>query len=335
MPTPSYCNCNPPQFSRLQSAAATHTTTSKTFHWPILSTFHPWPESALGRRFGKLNTIDKPINNASVHEAIVSLSPLKKGRTFNYFDGAIADETSKLRIVGFTKDQQEKLDGFFKAKLTINLYCQVKESHDGTKLEVMLKPSTQIQKSSKDIDNSKIYNNQTEPPVFINVSEIFNTPSFQRICVKVKVINLKPPIHITGERLKQDITIADATGVIRLYVWEQQVNTLKLNQSYSLQQYMGREFSSQKYLTTPRDGSQIVAIEDIGEVAQKPATDDVQEPTIFVMLKLLQSPSLIRTNHVYPAKPEWNLTHNNWGDALNVVFFKDLMSALNSYLFNF
>ena len=37
--------------------------------------------------------------------------PVKKGRMCLFFDGEIADDTSKIRLVGFDASQQRKLSG--------------------------------------------------------------------------------------------------------------------------------------------------------------------------------------------------------------------------------
>ena len=56
--------------------------------------------------------MDGPIANTSIiiHGAITSLSPVKKGGNFIFFDGTLADETSKIQAVGFVAQQQRKLN---------------------------------------------------------------------------------------------------------------------------------------------------------------------------------------------------------------------------------
>jgi hypothetical protein len=48
----------------------------------------------------ELESLIKPKSNTSIHGAITSLSPVKKGQNSLFFDGRIADETSRVRIVG-------------------------------------------------------------------------------------------------------------------------------------------------------------------------------------------------------------------------------------------
>ena len=48
-----------------------------------------------------LDAVDNPVSSANIYWMITSLSPVKKGRIRNYFDGTISDGTSKLHMVGF------------------------------------------------------------------------------------------------------------------------------------------------------------------------------------------------------------------------------------------
>jgi hypothetical protein len=209
--------------------------------------------------------INKPVANATVHGAITSLSPLKKGRNSSYFDGAIADDTTKLRLVGFSSNQQRKLSNFFSTHTIIQLQnCQIKESREGDKMEVMLKTNTNITKSSKEIDTSNM--NQDEASSIITLSQLLTTQNFQKVTVDIKVMNAKAPVYVTGEKLKQDIIIADETGTAKVTLWEKHVQSLQNSKSYTLKNFTVREYSSKKYLSMPREGASITNIADIGEV---------------------------------------------------------------------
>ena len=225
-----------------------------------------------------LDAVEKPIANASVHGAITSLSPVKKGRNTNYFDGTIADERTKLRLVGFSSDQQRKLSSFFKNGTTINLQnCQVKESREGNKMEVMLKGNTIIVESEKDINKSLLDCEDVNTPAFITLSQLLTTQNFQRVSMNVKVIELKTPTYVTGEKMKQDVIIADSTGNAKLTLWEKDVNSLDLVQSYSLCNFTVREYHSKKYLSMPKEGYEIRKISDIGTVNEDPLDESERE----------------------------------------------------------
>lgn len=73
--------------------------------------------------------IDKPLPNASIHAAITSLSPVKRGKNSFYFDGMLTDGTTNLRVVGFTAEQQKKLAPFLDTREAACLTnCEVKKS---------------------------------------------------------------------------------------------------------------------------------------------------------------------------------------------------------------
>lgn len=56
-----------------------------------------------------LESVDHPVDNASVHVAIDELSPVKKGKQSIYFNGCVTDCESRMRNVGFSAEQQQKL----------------------------------------------------------------------------------------------------------------------------------------------------------------------------------------------------------------------------------
>ena len=47
-----------------------------------------------------IDDVNGPMSSTSIHGAVVTLSPVKKGRKALFFDGLLADETSKIRLVG-------------------------------------------------------------------------------------------------------------------------------------------------------------------------------------------------------------------------------------------
>ena len=60
--------------------------------------------------------VDKVIPSASVHGVLTSISPVKKGRKQNYFEGKLSDGSSKLQFVGFDTKQQKKCRTCFQRK---------------------------------------------------------------------------------------------------------------------------------------------------------------------------------------------------------------------------
>ena len=73
-----------------------------------------------------LDAVDKPVSSANIHGIVTSLSPIKKGRTRNYFDGTVSDSTSKLRMVGFNVKQRTAINDFLERKEPIEIRdCQI------------------------------------------------------------------------------------------------------------------------------------------------------------------------------------------------------------------
>jgi hypothetical protein len=235
-----------------------------------------------------LDEIQQPIANASLHGAITSLSPVKKGRNANYFEGTIADEHTKLRLVGFSTDQQRKLNTFFKSKMPINLKnCQVKESRQGKQMEVMLKSTTEIIESEKGMDSSTFTFDDVNTAVTITLSQLSTEQNFQRVNVKIKVIDSRTPCYVTGQKKKQDIIIADDTANAKLTVWEEHVDTFEVSKCYSLRNITVREYASNKYLSLPKEGFTITTIDDIGSVdddcTNQPEQQLLQLPSAMII----------------------------------------------------
>ena len=56
----------------------------------------------------QLDQLTEPISNASLHAAVTSLSPVKKGRKSTYFDAKLTDGAGNIRLVGFNAEHQKK-----------------------------------------------------------------------------------------------------------------------------------------------------------------------------------------------------------------------------------
>ena len=78
------------------------------------------------------------------------------------------------------------------------------------------------------------------------------------------MISKGDPIIVTGGKRKQDVVVWDNTGTIKVTLWEQHIDLLEVGRSYSLKNFVVREYGSQKYLAMLRNGSEIVLVEDIG-----------------------------------------------------------------------
>ena len=140
--------------------------------------------------------VEQSIDSATLHGALTSLSPVKKGRMAKYFDGTITDGNTELRLVGFNSEHQRKMNTFFSNKKTVTLQnCQIKEARQGHKMEIMLKNSTIFLQSTQPIDMPDVSASSTAitPP-----SQLDTMRSFQKINVAIKAVTFKEPTNVRG-----------------------------------------------------------------------------------------------------------------------------------------
>ena len=162
-----------------------------------------------------------------------------------------------MRLVCFNAKQRRRIVTFFfdDGKPVNFRDCEIKMSRQGTNFEVLLKTSTEINESEKNI--------QTPGDEIGQVNSMSTMSTFERINIKVKVISVNDPVVLANNKTKQDVIVADKSSSTHITLWEEQINTLKYDSSYFLKNLMVREFSNQKYLSMPKDDSKIIKIDDI------------------------------------------------------------------------
>ena len=195
------------------------------------------------------------MSSTSIHGAVVTLSPVKKGRKAMFFDGLLADETSQIRLVGFQGMQQRKLNDYHQRNIAVALEnCEVKPARQGEGYEVMLKTSTQ---SPKKLDVVSLMADITTASKTVTLSSLESLDVFQKVTVNIKVVELKDETQVGG-RVKRDVFVADESGTARVSVWEGNVNAMEKDRSYCLKNFFVREYQSTKYLTMAKEGSEII-----------------------------------------------------------------------------
>ena len=145
---------------------------------------------------------DHPTASTKVHGAITSLSPIKKGRKSVLFDGTLADETSKIRVVDFDAHQQRKLQDYHQKNEPVELVnCEVKSSRSGDGYELMLKSGTGIKESPKKINVPALMEEMVAAvPKSITLDGISRMEVFQKVTVNVKVLEVKETVPVAGKR---------------------------------------------------------------------------------------------------------------------------------------
>ena len=209
-------------------------------------------------------------DSATVHGVVASLSPMKKGRSANYFEGRITDGDTEMRLVGFRDAARKKLVSFQKSSSPVSLEkVTIKRARDSSDLELLLNNSSNITHSPKKFKISP------RKPDLISLEILPNLSVYTEVNFKAKVIDLQKPEKISNGLTKQEVIIADLTAAARLTIWESDVATLTKDNSYYFKAMSVRSFKNEKYLTKPRDGASIEVIEDIGDVA----TDNLPQNT--------------------------------------------------------
>ena len=136
-----------------------------------------------------INDVDGPMSSTSIHGAVVTSSPVKKGRKAMFFDGLLADESSQIRLVGFQGMQQRKLNDFHQRNVAVALEnCQVKPARQGEGYEVMLKTSTIIKESPKKLDVASLMADIATASKTVTLESL---DVFQKVTVNIKVVELK------------------------------------------------------------------------------------------------------------------------------------------------
>ena len=67
-------------------------------------------------------------------------------------------------------------------------------------------------------------------------------------------------------KLKQDVLVADKTGIAKIKLWEEQIGIFELGRSYMLEGFITRSYLGSKYLS--KGGGRLTTSEDIGNSFQ-------------------------------------------------------------------
>ena len=100
---------------------------------------------------------------------------------------------------------------------------------------------------------------------------------FSKVTVVVKVLSKGEPVKLEDGKTKQEVVVADSSGVMIVTLWEEKLDVLVVSKSYKLTQFRIREFNMTKSLSLCRQGSDIEQIPDIGPVQEN--TEDLKAQT--------------------------------------------------------
>ena len=215
------------------------------------------------RDISHLKELDAPTASATVHGAVTSISPVKKGRKSAYFEATLADTTSMVRLVGFSNQHQIALNELHVNKSPVKITnCQVKPSRNGGQgFDILLNTDSEISVSAKKLEMESIMTTP-EKPKLITLDTLPSLPQYDKVSVNIKVLKVFQPQEVGQMKTcKQDVSIADRTAASTVVLWEEHVNSLKEGQSYHLANFHVKEFQSRKHLSMPKQDFSITPIE--------------------------------------------------------------------------
>lgn len=200
----------------------------------------------------------------STVEAMVScVSGIYSSR---YFEGEITDGDIVTRFVGFDKPKREKLLAFYNQGKAVTLKnCQIQYNKYNQQFEVVIKGYTKIEPSTAEFKIEDIETVQSES---ISLDELQQKSEHDRVNVQVQVVKVNQPAP-TGNKTKQEISIADESGVATLTLWDLNINRLTEGMSYKLTRLIVCTYRGKNTLAMPNIGSFIKEIDDIEEIAEE------------------------------------------------------------------
>ena len=219
----------------------------------------------------------KPTENAQIEGVVVNVSPMKKGQSSPYFDAKVVDEEARIRLVGFSSSLRKRMASMEDKQQPITLEnCRIKKARFSDDMEVIIKPSTKMSASPKKLDMSKVNESTTNHR---NVADIDSCNNYDKVSISGKVIRVQSPVKLARGLTKQDVTLADKTGAIKVTLWQNFVGCLQDESRYELTNLNVRTYKYEKYLSVPKEGAGIHEISDIGPVAE----DDLPDETTEIM----------------------------------------------------
>jgi hypothetical protein len=235
--------------------------------------------------FEDVSMVSRTSQNAKIRGVVNCISPMKKAKTCSFFDGKFTDGKSTMRIFGFDSGVRERLLERSDSPVAIN-GCEVKRSkYDDfevgivinpvlwirhvTYLQVLVSKCSEISSSNKHFEVTKeSVTEQGEKIVMLD--EVTKMEAYQRVLCAIKVLEVVEAEEVPGGKKKQDILVSDATGTLRLVLWESEIGQLEEKKSYKLCGVVVREFGGTKFLSTAKKNCKIEVIEDIGVVNNGP-----------------------------------------------------------------
>ena len=217
-----------------------------------------------------------PSSSATVHGVFVgAVSPVKTSRknsSVKYFESQLCDGKKTVCVVSFELKFRNEIEDAKKGQYGVAVKnCCIKRSRmaDNDEFEIIAGHKTSILKSPKKFRIKEAITTMSCPNLG-SLEDLKDSAENQKLNIIGKIVSISPPEKLrskgSGNELqKQDFVIGDCTATCRGVLWEQQVDTLEINQSYKMLQVTVRSFNGRKYFSLG-EKCEIEKIEDIGEI---------------------------------------------------------------------
>lgn len=207
----------------------------------------------MAKRKLELDDLDdtEPVPHASLHGVIKSLSPMRKGRKSDFFEGKFYfnNKSSPSRFVGFARRHHDTLKKMKEEKQPVHFDdIEIMKARRGDKMEFLVKSSTNISKSPKKFDPESFLNESDT----CNINQLDKRQPYEKISLQVKAVKILR--NCTGKNI-QKVLIADSTGLCKCTLWEQFMGKLEPGKSYRLTEFYIREFQNKKSISNSMQGS--------------------------------------------------------------------------------
>lgn len=146
--------------------------------------------------------------------------------------------------------------------------CEAKQSRQrGNQMEVILKTSTEITASPRALEAS-VFSSFEPVAKKITLGEMGTLDNLQKMIADMKILTKMEAINVSGGKRNKMWWSVTRLVQSRWPLWEEYVESLQMECSYQLKNFVIQEYASQKYLSMPRAGEVISPIDDIGDVVE-------------------------------------------------------------------
>ena len=157
-------------------------------------------KSRAGDDFKSLSAVVE-VDNANVHGVVACLSPMKKGKGAEFFDGKLTDGETNVRVVGFQASQRKRLASFHDTSASVSLQnCKVKRARNLEELEILLKSNSRVEASSRKFSVDDIVSIAAPD---ITLDQLDGRNLFDNVCLAAKVIRVDDPVRWLTKRLSK------------------------------------------------------------------------------------------------------------------------------------